>query len=126
MIDQFKAMGAIAGLLKNKEKLKETGERLKQTIAGMSATGTAGGGAVRVTVSGTMRVTSVELSPAVIAGFALQGDAAEQTRAMVESLIAEAANDALQSVQAMVHAEVARQSQELGLPDLPGLDKLLT
>ena len=125
MIDQFKAMGALAGLLKNKEKLKEAGERLKETIAGMSATGTAGGGAVRVTVSGLMRVTAVELSPAVIAGFSLQGDAADQTRAMVESLIADATNDALQSVQAMVHAEVARQSQELGLPDLPGLDKLL-
>jgi DNA-binding protein YbaB len=125
MFDQFKAMGAVAGLLKNKEKLKEVGERLREKIAGMSATGTAGGGAVRITVAGNMKVTDVELSPAAVAGMAMGGESAEQSRLMVESLIAEATNDALTRVQVMVREEVARESRELGLPDIPGMDKLL-
>lgn len=125
MFDQFKAMGAVAGLLKNKEKLKEVGDRLREKISGLSATGTSGGGAVRVTVSGAMKVSSVEISPAAVAGIAMGGTAGEQSRRMVESLITEATNDALTRVQILVRDEVSRESSELGLPDLPGLDKLL-
>lgn len=125
MFDQFKAMGAMAGLLKNKEKLQEAGDRLKQKIAGMSATGTAGGGAVRITVSGQLHVTSVSLSPAAVAGMAMSGEAADQSRRMVEALIAEATNDALDRVRGMIQSDVQREAQELGLPDVPGLDRLL-
>jgi DNA-binding YbaB/EbfC family protein len=125
MLDQFKAMGAIAGLLKNKEKLKESGDRLKEKIAGMSATGTAGGGAVRVTVGGQMKVTQVSISPAAVAGMAMSGEAAEQSRRMVETMVAEAANDALERVRAMIQTEVQREAAELGLPDMPGMDRLL-
>lgn len=125
MFDQFKAMGAVAGLLKNKEKLKEVGDRLREKIAGMSATGASGGGAVRVTVSGSMKVQRVEISPAAVAGIAMGGDSGDQSRRMVENLIEEATNDALSRVQMMVRDEVARESAELGLPDIPGMDKLL-
>jgi len=125
MFDQFKTMGALAGLLKNKEKLKEVGDRLREKIAGMSATGTSGGGAVRVTVAGTMKVQRVEISPAAVAGIAMGGNAGEQSRQMAESLIAEATNDALTRVQMMVRDEVSRESAELGLPDIPGMDRLL-
>ncbi len=121
MFDNLKAMGAVAGLLKNKEKLRAVTERFQEKLERMSVTGVAGGSAVRVTVSGKMKVTEVFLDPALIAGL----QAGEGGREMAQALIAEATNDAITRVQSMVRDEAEREAQELGLPGLPGLDGLL-
>ncbi|MEQ8850830.1 MAG: YbaB/EbfC family nucleoid-associated protein [Phycisphaerales bacterium] len=121
MFDNLKSMGAMAGLLKNKEKLREVAERFQEKLERMSVTGQAGGGAVRVTVSGKMRVTDVFLDPALIAGLQV-GDGG---RDMAQSLIADATNDALLRVQAMIRDEAEREAQELGLPGVPGLEALM-
>lgn len=121
MFDNLKAMGAVAGLLKNKEKLREVTERFQEKLERMSVTGVAGGSAVRVTVSGKMKVTEVFLDPALIAGL----QAGDGGREMAQALIAEATNDAITRVQSMVRDEAEREAQELGLPGLPGLDGLL-
>lgn len=120
MLDQFKAMGAVAGLMKNKEKLREVGERFQATLERINVTGSSGGGAVRVSVSGKLRVTDVHLDPALIAGLGT----GEGGRAMAQALVAEAANDALQRAQAVIREEADRLARELGLPELPGMDRL--
>ncbi len=120
MLEQFKALGAIAGLLKDKDRLREAAERFREKIDRISVEGQAGGGAVRVTVSGRMQVLDVRLDPAVIAGLA----AGPGALADVQSLIREGTNDALARARSLVHEEAERQANELGLPGLGGLGGL--
>ncbi|MFU8830446.1 MAG: YbaB/EbfC family nucleoid-associated protein [Phycisphaerales bacterium] len=122
MFENMKAMGAIAGLMKNKERLREMGEEFREKLSQMSAEGSAGGGAVRVTVSGQLRVLAVFLDPAVIAGLQVEGAGGKQ---MIETLIQEATNEAISRIQVMVSEEARRMAAELGLPDMPGLEKLI-
>lgn len=113
----MKAMGAIAGLLKNKERLREVGEAFKQRLGELHASGEAGGGAVRVEVSGEMQVMHVELAPALAGALASGGDA----RADAEAMIRDATNEALTRVRALVQEEASKVANEMGLPALPGL-----
>lgn len=126
MFDQFKALGALAALLKDKERLRQIAERFREKIARISVTGSAGGGAVRVTMSGQLRVTDVYLDPALMAGL----ETGEGGREMAQSLIKDAVNDALNQAQVMVQEEAQRQARELGLGDLggqfPGLPQIFT
>jgi hypothetical protein len=122
MFENMKAMGALAGLMKNKERLKEMGEEFREKLSRMSAEGSAGGGAVRVTVSGQLRVQQVHLDPAVLAGLQTEGAGG---KAMVESLIQDATNEAMSRIQVMVSEEARKMAQELGLPDMPGIEKLI-
>lgn len=114
MFDQFKSMGAIAGLLKNREKLAEAGARVKQTLEDSPAIGESGGGAVRVTVGGELRVTRVEFAPGVAAGM----DAGDESRRQVETLVLEATNEALKLAQQRVRDAIEREAKELGLEGL--------
>lgn len=123
MLDQFKAMGAVAGLLKDKERLREIADAFKAKLERIRVEGESGGGAVRVTVSGQMRVTNVHLDPALIAG--LRADEGNG-REMAQALIEEATNDALAKAQMLVQQEAQRQAEELGLPSIPGMASLLT
>jgi len=121
MFDQLKAMGAVAGLLKDKERLREMTEQFKDKMERTRVTGAAGGGAVRVTISGKLRVTDVEVMPALSSSLGVD----DSGRVQLQNLILEATNDALERVQALIQEEAARRAQELGLPDMPGLGNLL-
>ncbi len=116
MFDKFKAMSTMAALMKNKDQLKAAGERVKAKSQEIRATGEGGGGAVRVTVSGQMKVLAVELQPALVSGMA----ADDRTRELAGNLIAEAVNNANQSAQMQMKALIEKEAKELGLPDLPG------
>lgn len=121
MFDQMKALGAMAGLLRDKDRMREIGEQFEEKLRSMSIEGSAGSGAVRVTVTGKMRVTEVFLDPALVAGLG----AGDEGREMAQTLIEEATNDALVRAQTIIHEEARRLAQELGLPEIPGIDKLL-
>jgi DNA-binding YbaB/EbfC family protein len=121
MFDQMKALGALAGLMKNKDRLKELADEFRSKVERISVEGEAGSGAVRVTVSGRMRVTGVHVDPAAIVGM----QASDVGRDMVESLIQEATNQGLERAQALIHEEARRMAQDLDLPDLPGMERLL-
>ena len=121
MFEQMKAMGALAGLLKNREKMNEIGTRFREVMDRISVTGSAGGGAVRVTVSGRMRVTGVAFDPAVIAGLTT----GEGGRAMVEALVKDATNEAMEKAQALMQQEAGRVAREFDLPEIPGMDRML-
>lgn len=116
MLEQMKAMGALAGLLKNKEKLREVGERFKDRLGELRATGQSGGGAVKVTVTGHMMVERIEIAPALASHMA-----SADSRAMAEALVRDASNAALAEMRDLVQREAAKLSDEMGLPPLPGL-----
>lgn len=115
MFGNLKALGALAGLMQDKERLAAAAERLKQEAERMRAPGEAGGGAVRVIVDGKMRVLGVEIAPH--AAGAVADDAG---RAQVEGLIAEATNAALQEAQRRMREIVEREAKALGLEDMLG------
>ena len=111
MFDKLKAMGAVAALLKDKDKLRDAGERIKAKMEAIRATGEAGGGACRVTVNGKLRVLTIEMQPAMVSTPAALGAAG--------ALIAEATNEALARAQTKVHDEVSREARAMGLPEIP-------
>ncbi|MEM1422857.1 MAG: YbaB/EbfC family nucleoid-associated protein [Planctomycetota bacterium] len=122
MFDQMKQMGALAGLLRNRDKLREISEEAQARISGVRARGESGGGAVVVVVTGRMQVEEVRLEPALVAG--LRHDEGEGGKRMAEALIAEATNSALLAAQQLVQREIKALAEEHDLPDLPGMGGL--
>ncbi len=120
MFDKIKAMGALAGLMKNKEGLKAAGDRVKAKMERTRCEGRAGGGAAHAVVSGKMEVLEVNLTPALVNGMA----ADEKTRALAGSLIAQAVNDALQQAQQKLQEAVKAEAAALGLGDLGDMEGL--
>lgn len=119
MFDQFKAMGALAGLMKNKDKLREAGERMQSTLEAARIVGQAGAGLVRVEVSGRLRVLRVEIDPVVASSMS-----DERSRREAESLITEAVNDAMRAAERVIQQESQRMARELGIEDMPGMEGL--
>lgn len=111
MLNQMKAMGAIAGLLKNKEKLKEQAEQVKVKLETTRVFGEAGGGAVRVTCTCRLVVERIEIAPAL----ASSGDPAQ-----LEKLVEEGVNEALEAAQDRAKAIIAQAADEMGLGDILG------
>ncbi|MFI4854498.1 MAG: hypothetical protein ACIAQF_05915, partial [Phycisphaerales bacterium JB065] len=47
-------------------------------------------------------------------------------KAMVESLVQDATNEAISRIQVMVSEEARKMADELGLPEMPGIEKFLS
>lgn len=125
MFDKLKAVSAIGNLMKNQDKIKEAGARIKARLEAMRIQGEAGGGAARAEITGTMKVLHVELSPALVAGM----HADDRTRALASGLIAEALNNAISEAQRRMQETIAAEAKEAGLdgllPDAGALGGLL-
>lgn len=116
MFDKLKAMGALAGLLKDKDRVRAAVERVKARAEEIRAEGQAGGGAVRAVASGKLRIVSIEIAPALASGMAVD----EKTRRLAGDLIAEAVNGALAAAGEQIGAEVRREAKDLGLEEFAG------
>lgn len=122
MFDRLKAMGAMAALMKDQDRIAQAVARVRERMAETRVVGQAGAGACRVTMTGQMRVLDVQLSSGLIAGMGMD----EKTRALAGSLIADAVNDAQSQAQARLREEIEREARELGVPELAGgLENLL-
>lgn len=121
MFDQFKAMGSLAGLMKDKDRLADAADRVRDRLEHTEVTGQAGGGAVRVVVTAAARVVSVHIEPALAVGF---GD--DIGRVMAEELIAEAINEGMTRAREAARGIIEEEAREMGLGDLlPNLSGLL-
>jgi len=118
MFENLKGMAGLAGMLKDLPRIKAKLEEVKQQLGEMTVEADTGGGAVRVTANGLLRVVSVKLDAALIAG--LVDPANEQDRAIAEDLIAGAVNTALQKAREVAEREMASAAGEMGLPLPPG------
>ena len=87
---------------------------MKRTLDDRPAMGEAGGGAVRVTVGSELKVTRIEIAPAVVAGMTSGAAALQQ----IEELIADATNDALKRAQERIKEAIDREAKELGIEGL--------
>lgn len=120
MFEHLKMAGALAGLMKNKDALREASERIRRRLAEARASGSAGGGAVQATASGEMQIVSIRIEPALAAGLA---DPANH--ALAEQLVAEAVNNALEQAKGMAQSIAMKEADALGLPGLGGLAGML-
>ncbi len=118
MFDNLKGMAGLAGLLKDLPKIKARLEEAKEQLGARTVTGETGGGAVRVTANGLLKIVSVEMDQALMAGLIESADAGD--KAMAEDLIAGAVNAALTKARELAEQEMAAAAGELGLPLPPG------
>ena len=93
-------------------KMQEQMAKAQEDIEGRVAEASAGGGAVKVEITGGYRVKSLRIEPEVID---------PEDAGMLEDLVTAAVNEALSQVQAF-HAEpLAGLSGLPGMPSIPGL-----
>lgn len=116
MFDNLKTLGALSALMKNKDKLAESAQRVRLELEQTRVNGDSGGGLVRAVASGDLRLVSIDIAPTLGAGIA----ASESDRAMASALIVEAVNEALAKARDKAQEVVKREADALGLPDLTG------
>ncbi|HVA77469.1 MAG TPA: YbaB/EbfC family nucleoid-associated protein [Candidatus Binataceae bacterium] len=100
----------LSALMKQAAALQDKLKDMQATAAERIVTAESGGGMVRATVDGSMRVRKVEIDPAMLAA---------NDQAMLEDLIVVAVNEGLRRAQEMVAEEMAKLGPLGGLK-LPG------
>ncbi|HXO63162.1 MAG TPA: YbaB/EbfC family nucleoid-associated protein [Steroidobacteraceae bacterium] len=101
--------GNMNNLMKQAQAMQANMQKAQAEIANIEVIGEAGGGMVKITMSGRHEVKRVQIESAV----------AGEDREMLEDLIAAAANDAVHKLEARVQEKMASLTAGLGLP--PGL-----
>ncbi len=120
MFDQFKNLQGLAGILKNADQFRDQFKQLNDELADHRINAETGGGAVRVTVSGALRIINIEVDPTMLGSLVDLENADD--RDLAQQLIAGAVNAALEKAKQHVSEEMARRAQEMGLPIPPGTD----
>ena len=100
--------GNIAQLMQQAQKMQENLQRAQEELANLEVTGSAGGGMVSVTLTGTKECRKVRIDPSVLAD-----------PEMAEDLVAAAFNDASNKVDAESKAKMVAASAGMQLP--PGM-----
>lgn len=126
MFDNLKMMGAMASLLKNKDQLQQAMLRVQQELAERTITVEGarradGSPRLRVEASGTMEIRGVHVEPDLLAEYAQRQDG----HAQLSSLITAATNAALKRSREVMVETIRTEAKALGLPEIPGLEKLL-
>ena len=98
----------IAQLMQQAQKMQENLQRAQEELANLEVTGSAGGGMVSVTLTGTKECRKVRIDPSVLSD-----------PEMAEDLVAAAFNDASNKVDAESKAKMGAASAGMQLP--PGM-----
>ncbi|HKT73808.1 MAG TPA: YbaB/EbfC family nucleoid-associated protein [Steroidobacteraceae bacterium] len=101
--------GNIGNLMKQAQAMQANMQKVQAEIASIEVLGEAGGGMVKVTMTGKHEVKRVQIEPSVAA----------DDREMMEDLIAAAINDAVHKVEARTQEKMASLTAGLQLP--PGM-----
>lgn len=114
MFKGLKNIGAMASMMKDLPAMQARMEEVRASMSEIRVTGSAGAGAVTVTVSGDMVVHEVHIDATASAGQDL------------ESLVVMATNDAIAAAQEASRSRIAEAAAEMGLPmpdsgQLPGM-----
>ncbi|HRQ75488.1 MAG TPA: YbaB/EbfC family nucleoid-associated protein [Phycisphaerales bacterium] len=111
-------MASLAGLMKDLPKIKARLAEVKDRLGEVKVSAETGGGAVKATANGLMRVVSLEINPALMA--TLVDASNEDDRAMAQDLVVGAVNAALARARERAEQEMSEAASELGLPIPPG------
>jgi DNA-binding YbaB/EbfC family protein len=108
----FKGMGGMGNMnqmLKQAQKLQEEMARTQEEVKTRTVEATAGGGAVRVVVSGNMELLELSIKPEAVDPEDVE---------MLEDLVKAAVNEGLRKAQEMVSAELSKLTGGLKIPGL--------
>ena len=101
--------GGLGNLMKQAQQMQANMQKAQEEIAGMEVTGEAGGGLVKVLMTGRHEVRRVSIDDSLV------GDDKE----MLEDLVAAAINDAVHKVESVTRERMAGMTAGLNLP--PGM-----
>lgn len=118
MFENLKGMASMAGLLKELPKLKAKLDEVKTRLGDRTVDAQSGGGAVRVTANGLLRVVSIDFDQALLGS--LLDVSNPDDCAVAGELIVGAVNAALSSARELAEQEMTDAAGELGLPLPPG------
>jgi DNA-binding YbaB/EbfC family protein len=96
-------------MLKQVQKMQADMARATEELAGEFVEASAGGGAVKVTMSGALQVTKVDIDPQ-----AVDSDDVEMLQDMVEAAV----NEALRMAQELASSKMARITGGMNIPGL--------
>ena len=102
----------LSSLMQQAQAMQEKFKQMQEEIASKTVQAEAGGGMVRVTADGSMRVRSIQVEPALLAA---------NDKEMLQDLIVVAVNDALRRAQELFSQEMGRLSPFGGALNIPGL-----
>jgi len=100
--------GNLAGLMQQAQKMQEQMQRAQEELANMEVTGEAGGGMVKVTMTGKHAVRRIEIDPSLL-------DDVE----MLEDIVTAAVNDAVNRIAATTQDRMSDMTAGIPLP--PGM-----
>ena len=98
--------GGLGGLMKQAQAMQDNMKKMQDEVAGMEVEGQAGGGMVKVTMTGRHDVKRVNIDDS------LMGD----DKDMLEDLVAAAVNDAVRQVEKMTSDKMSGITGGMNLP----------
>jgi DNA-binding protein YbaB len=118
MFENLKGLSSLAAMMKDLPKLKEKMEQVKARLGEITVEAETGGGAVRAVANAQLRLLSLNVDQALLAG--LVDSTNPDDRAMAEDLIIGAVNAALEKAREAAEQEMKSAAGEMGLPIPPG------
>jgi len=101
--------GGLGNILKQAQAMQENLKRAQEELAALEITGSAGGGMVRVTMTGRHTVKRVELDPSLL----------KDDKEVLEDLVAAAMNDAVRKVEQATQEKMAGITGGMNIPGMP-------
>jgi nucleoid-associated protein EbfC len=98
--------------MKQVQKMQADMARVQEELANKVVSASAGGGAVKVEVSGKLEFKKIEIEPEV-----LKGDDQE----MLQDLLIAAVNEGISKAQELAANEMAKVTGNIKIPGMPGL-----
>ena len=100
--------GNLAGLMQQAQKMQQEMQKAQEELAKLEVTGEAGGGLVRVTMTGKHAVRRVEIDPSLL-----------DDREMLEDIVTAAVNDAVNRIASTTQDRMSDMTAGIPLP--PGM-----
>ena len=98
--------GNLGNLMKQAQKMQENLQKAQQEIAQLEITGEAGGGLVKITLTGRYEARRVGIDDSLLS----------DDKDMLEDLVAAAINDAVRKVEQVTQDKIAGMAGGMGLP----------
>ena len=98
--------------MKQVQKMQAEMAKVQEELGQKTVTASAGGGAVKVEISGKLEVKKIEISPDVVSADDLE---------MLQDLITAAVNEGIKNAQEMASNDMAKVTGNIKIPGMPGL-----